>query len=392
MQKDKAWFSEFVSEVKTKSFYKEPLIWAFGRVEKGVLEPDKTLSVSYAVVNFKENFGSVAVMLWALNECGIRLDTTKSEAVIELTKEVTTKALSCFEPFKDEIEKHRNFANLALIDELLDDPKNRFCVTFIFEDEKPKSVEAIYLKLYSLSLGKAPLRSLNLDDIFITLPNLAWTKEQKPVELEWLRQNEMRLKMMGEYPVIKSVDKIPLFLSHIIPDDSVKITDTTKVRVGAFLANGTTIMPGASYVNFNSGTIGTAMIEGRVSSSAIVSEGSDIGGGASILGVLSGTSGNPITIGKKCLLGANSVAGISLGDGCIIDGGLAILEGMKVFIDDENKKLLLEENPEFKFNKDIYKAKELEGLNKLHFRRDSQTGQVKATFASKKIKLNKDLH
>lgn len=391
-------FNKFVDEIKKSKFYKEPIAWAFGRVNKGIVDTKKTLSVDYSVVNYKENLGSAAVVLWALNECGVKLGLNDSEVVFEIDDKITKKVLSVFEFLKDEAEgnKHKNLQNLMVINEILTNSEygdeNHFCVTFLFSDEKPKSVASVYLKLYLLSLGKVELRSINLDGAFGVLPNVAWDEFAKPVELEWLRENEIFLKMSGAYPVISSVDKFPRFLNHIIPDDSVRILDAAKVRMGAQIANGTTVMPGASYINFNAGTTGKVMIEGRVSSSVVVGEGTDIGGGASILGVLSGTSGNPISIGKRCLLGANSVTGIPLGDDCIIDGGIAILEGTKVYIDEKNRTLLSKINPNFNFKNEIYKAKELANLNGLHFRQNSQTGQITASLSKKAVKLNKDLH
>lgn len=391
-------FNKFVDEIKKSKFYKEPIAWAFGRANKGIVDTNKTLSVDYAIVNYKENLGSAAVVLWALNECGVKLSLNDSEAVFEIDDKITKKVLSIFEFLKDEAEgnKHKNLQNLMVINEILTNSEygdeNHFYVTFLFSDEKPKSVASVYLKLYLLSLGKVELRSMNLDGAFGVLPNVAWDEFAKPVELEWLRENEIFLKMSGAYPVISSVDKFPRFLNHIIPDDSVRILDATKVRMGAQIANGTTVMPGASYINFNAGTTGKVMIEGRVSSSVIVGEGTDIGGGASILGVLSGTSGNPISVGKRCLLGANSVTGIPLGDDCIVDGGIAILEGTKVYIDEKNRALLGKINPNFDFKNEIYKAKELANLNGLHFRQNSQTGQITASLSKKAVKLNKDLH
>ena len=391
-------FNKFVDEIKKSKFYKEPIAWAFGRVNKGIVDTKKILSVDYAVVNYKENLDSVAVVLWALNECGVKLNLNDSEAVFEIDDKITKKVLSVFEFLKDEAEgnKHKNLQNLMVINEILTNSEygdeNHFCVTFLFSDEKPKSVASVYLKLYFLSLGKVELRSINLDGAFGVLPNVAWDEFAKPVELEWLRENEIFLKMSGAYPVISSVDKFPRFLNHIIPDDSIRILDAAKVRMGAQIANGTTVMPGASYINFNAGTTGKVMIEGRVSSSVVVGEGTDIGGGASILGVLSGTSGNPISIGKRCLLGANSVTGIPLGDDCIVDGGIAILEGTKVYIDEKNRTSLSKINSNFDFKNEIYKAKELANLNGLHFRQNSQTGQITASLSKKAVKLNKDLH
>lgn len=212
-----------------------------------------------------------------------------------------------------------------------------------------------------------------------------------PIELDWLRANELSLKLSGKYPVIDFVDKFPRFLAHIIPADNTRILDSSKVRFGAQLAAGTTVMPGASYINFNAGTLGAVMVEGRISSSAIVGAGSDVGGGASILGVLSGTDGNPISIGENTLLGANSTTGIPLGDGCIVDGGLAIFAGTKVFISDEQISKINAVNPETKLS-NIMKASQLSGLNGLHFRQDSQTGQYIVTRSTREVKLNSELH
>ncbi|EAL4066076.1 2,3,4,5-tetrahydropyridine-2,6-carboxylate N-succinyltransferase, partial [Campylobacter jejuni] len=197
-------------------------------------------------------------------------------------------------------------------------------------------------------------------------------------------------KMSNQYPKIDFVDKFPRFLSHIIPEDNTRILESSKVRMGASLAAGTTIMPGASYVNFNAGTTGACMVEGRISSSAIVGEGSDVGGGASILGVLSGTSGNAISVGKACLLGANSVTGIPLGDNCIVDAGIAVLEGTKFLLKDAEELAKL--NPYFNFDKEIYKGLELKGLNGLHFRQDSISGAMIVALNKKAVKLNEALH
>jgi len=237
------------------------------------------------------------------------------------------------------------------------------------------------------------LREICLDGAFGALPNVAWSNGQ-PIELDYLREFEIELKLSGEYPHIDFVDKFPRFLQHIIPADNTRILDTSKVRFGAQLAAGTTVMPGASYINFNAGTTGVSMVEGRISSSAIVGDGSDVGGGASILGVLSGTDGNPISIGKNCLLGANSVCGIPLGDGCIIDAGLAILEGTKIGIYPAELEKIVEANPSLKgkISGEIFKGKQLAFLNGLHFRQNSLTGEITASRSTREVKLNADLH
>ncbi|MBO7155013.1 MAG: tetrahydrodipicolinate N-succinyltransferase N-terminal domain-containing protein [Campylobacter sp.] len=385
---------KFTDEIRSQAGYKDPIAFAIGRSIKG--KSAKTISVNYAVVNMNENYGSAAVLNWAIEKNGIKIDNSGSEFVAPINSAITADALNVFDFLLDECEgdKHKNVQNLLVIDEILNDGEIEndveFVVTFLYSDDAPKSVEAVYLKLYLLSLNKAEIRSLNLNGAFGLLPNLAWDSDGNPHELDHLRENEIWLKMKGWYPNIVSVDKFPRYLNHIIPSDNTRILDSAKVRMGAVLAPGTTVMPGASYINFNSGTTGPVMVEGRISSSVSVGDGSDVGGGASILGVLSGTNGNPISVGKRCLLGANSVTGVPLGDDCIVDAGLAILEGTKVYIND--KEALENLNPEFKFDKEIYKAIELSNLNGIHYRQNSQTGQITASISKRAIKLNADLH
>ena len=385
---------KFTDEIRSQAGYKDPIAFAIGRSIKG--KSAKTISVNYAVVNMNENYGSAAVLNWAIEKNGIKIDNSGSEFVAPINSAITADALNVFDFLLDECEgdKHKNVQNLLVIDEILNDGEIEndveFVVTFLYSDDAPKSVETVYLKLYLLSLNKAEIRSLNLNGAFGLLPNLAWDSDGNPHELDHLRENEIWLKMKGWYPNIVSVDKFPRYLNHIIPSDNTRILDSAKVRMGAVLAPGTTVMPGASYINFNSGTTGPVMVEGRISSSVSVGDGSDVGGGASILGVLSGTNGNPISVGKRCLLGANSVTGVPLGDDCIIDAGIAILEGTKIYISD--KEALEKVNPGFKFDKEIYKALELANLNGIHYRQNSQTGQITASISKRAIKLNADLH
>lgn len=385
---------KFTDEIRSQAGYKDPIAFAIGRSIKG--KSAKTISVNYAVVNMNENYGSAAVLSWAIEKNGIKIDNSGSEFVAPINSAITADALNVFDFLLDECEgdKHKNVQNLLVVDEILNDGEMEndveFVVTFLYSDDAPKSVEAVYLKLYLLSLNKAEIRSLNLNGAFGLLPNLAWDSDGNPHELDHLRENEIWLKMKGWYPNIVSVDKFPRYLNHIIPSDNTRILDSAKVRMGAVLAPGTTVMPGASYINFNSGTTGPVMVEGRISSSVSVGDGSDVGGGASILGVLSGTNGNPISVGKRCLLGANSVTGVPLGDDCIIDAGIAILEGTKIYISD--KEALEKVNSGFKFDKEIYKALELANLNGIHYRQNSQTGQIIASISKRAIKLNADLH
>ncbi|ELL1631696.1 tetrahydrodipicolinate N-succinyltransferase N-terminal domain-containing protein [Campylobacter upsaliensis] len=379
-------FLLLVKQIEQKANYKKPYAFGIARLDRGQLNKNKILQANFALINYEQNYASAAIMLEAFARRGVELDFSKSEFVELLKLEDIDFALSCFKPFLEE-EGHKNIDLLKIIKDKFKD--DEFAFVCLFEDQAPLSVESVYLKLYLLSSKKVPLRGLNLNGAFGLLHNVAWS-EDKPIELEYLRENEMRLKMSRQYPKIDFVDKFPRFLAHIIPEDNTRILESSKVRMGAALAAGTTIMPGASYVNFNAGTTGACMVEGRISSSAIVGEGSDIGGGASILGVLSGTSGNAISVGKACLLGANSVTGIPLGDNCIVDAGIAVLEGTKFLLKD--KEELQKVNLGFDFNKEIYKGIELKNLNALHFRQDSISGAMIVGFNKKAITLNAALH
>ncbi|EAH5847740.1 tetrahydrodipicolinate N-succinyltransferase N-terminal domain-containing protein [Campylobacter upsaliensis] len=379
-------FLLLVKQIEQKANYKKPYAFGIARLDRGQLNKNKILQASFALINYEQNYASAAIMLEAFARRGVELDFSKSEFVGLLKLEDIDFALSCFKPFLEE-EGHKNIDLLKIIKDKF--KNDEFAFVCLFDDKEPLSVESVYLKLYLLSAKKVPLRELNLNGAFGLLHNAAWS-EDKPIELEYLRENEMRLKMSRQYPKIDFIDKFPRFLAHIIPEDNTRILESSKVRMGAALAAGTTIMPGASYVNFNAGTTGACMVEGRISSSAIVGEGSDIGGGASILGVLSGTSGNAISVGKACLLGANSVTGIPLGDNCIIDAGIAVLEGTKFLLKD--KEELQKVNLGFDFNKEIYKGIELKNLNALHFRQDSISGAMIVGFNKKAITLNAALH
>jgi 2,3,4,5-tetrahydropyridine-2-carboxylate N-succinyltransferase len=389
MIESKEEFKAKVAEIQSQPWYKNPIGFGITRVDRGQLNNDKILQATFPVVNWNENFGSAAIFLDTLNQSGSSVDCTKSELVCDLNEKFVKIALEVFDPYIDEAvgQAHKN---VQVMMELNGKDTSMYKAVFIFEDTAPKSVETAYLKLYALSTSKAQLRSICLDGAFGLLENVAWCGTL-PIELDWLRENEVSLKMTGEYPIIDMVDKFPRFLSHIIPADNTRILDTSKVRFGAQLANGTTVMPGASYINFNAGTLGPVMVEGRISSSAIVGAGSDVGGGASILGVLSGTDGNPISIGENTLLGANSTTGIPLGDGCIVDGGIALFAGTKISITNEQITKIQDVNKDAKLS-NMMRADALQGLNGIHFRQDSQTGKYIAMRSTREIKLNSDLH
>jgi 2,3,4,5-tetrahydropyridine-2-carboxylate N-succinyltransferase len=390
-------FKSFIEDIRNSEGYRDPIAFGICRIDRGQKNSNKILQATYPVVNWGENYGSAAVFIEALKQSGVKVDTSGSEFSVDLNREFVQNALRAFAPFIDEAvgEDHKNVQVIKHLNELflsqgVDSTSYR--AVFLFSDDAPKSVEAVYLKLYALSLSKVELRSINLNGAFGILENVAWSGNM-PIELDWLRENEIGLKLDGMYPEIDAVDKFPRYLQHIIPADNTRILESSKVRMGAQLHPGTTVMPGASYINFNAGTTGPVMVEGRISSSAIVGSGSDVGGGASILGVLSGTDGNPISIGKNTLLGANSVTGIPLGDGCIVDAGVAILEGTKVTISTEEFKKIKEANPNWEAeDTDVFKGRVLAGLNGIHFRQDSVTGSIVAFRSTREVKLNEELH
>ncbi len=386
-------FKSLVTDIESQAGYKKAMAFGIARVDRGQKNADKVLQANFALINWHENFGSAAVYIKALQEAGCEVDFSGSEFVATINDEFVKNAMNAFAVYVDEAvnDVHKNIQVIKTLASMKDVAKN-FRIIFLFEDDNAQSVEAVYLKLYALSQSKAKLRTVNLNGAFGILSNVAWVGTT-PYELEYLRENEIEMKLNGTYPTVDAVDKFPRFLQHIIPADNTRILESSKVRMGAQLAAGTTVMPGASYINFNAGTLGSVMVEGRISSSAIVGAGSDVGGGASILGVLSGTDGNPISIGENTLLGANSTCGIPLGDACILDGGVAIFAGTKVKIAPKELLLINEANPGINLEaKTTWRADTLQGLNGLHFRQDSTTGEVIVKRSVREVKLNAALH
>ena len=222
-----------------------------------------------------------------------------------------------------------------------------------------KDVADVYLRLQLLSHRIVKPHGLNLDGIFNVLPNLVWSSVG-PCEVATFNQVQPRLRAKHENLVVYGVDKFPRMIDYVIPE-GVRIADGDRVRLGAYLSAGTTVMH-EGFVNFNAGTLGKSMVEGRISAGVIVGDGSDIGGGASIMGTLSGGGKEIISIGQRTLLGANSGIGISLGDDCVVEAGTYITAGSKISLPDGT----------------TVKAKELSGANNLLFRRNSQNGALEA--------------
>lgn len=224
-------------------------------------------------------------------------------------------------------------------------------------DAPPASTSDAYLRLHLLSHRLVRPRGLNLDGIFGVLPNVVWTSAG-PCAVEGFDEVRVALRLSRGHVTVFGVDKFPRLVDYVIPS-GVRIADADRVRLGAHLAPGTTVMH-EGFVNYNAGTLGTSMVEGRISAGVIVGDGSDIGGGASIMGTLSGGGKEMVTIGERCLLGAESGLGISLGDDCTIESGLYVTAGTKVTMPDGT----------------VVKARELSGRSNLLFIRNSLTGAV----------------
>lgn len=230
-------------------------------------------------------------------------------------------------------------------------------------DVAPADAADVYLRLHLLSHRLALPRTLNLDGAFGLLVNVAWTNlgPVLPERVERVRFEERR---SGRVLTVHGLDKFPRMTDYIVPS-GIRIADADRVRLGAHLAAGTTVMH-EGFCNFNAGTLGASMVEGRISAGVIVGDGSDIGGGASIMGTLSGGGKEVISIGERCLLGANSGIGISLGDACIVEAGLYVTAGTRITLPDG----------------DVVKGAALSGANNLLFRRNSVTGAVEAVTRS----------
>jgi len=252
--------------------------------------------------------------------------------------------------------------------------QTRAVTTSIDVDAAPENAADAYLRLHLLSQRLVRPNEINLEGIFGVLENVAWTN-LGPVAVDKLTEVQLRARAAGANLQVLGVDKFPRMVDYVVPS-GVRIADGNNVRLGAHLAEGTTVMH-AGFVNFNAGTLGNAMVEGRISQGVVIGVGSDIGGGASIMGTLSGGGKEVIRIGERCLLGAESGVGISLGDDCIVEAGLYVTAGTKVELPDGR----------------VVKARELSGVPGLLFLRDSQSGKVVVKpRQGSTVELNDELH
>lgn len=248
-------------------------------------------------------------------------------------------------------------------------------------DAAPESVPDAYLRLHLLSHRLVQPHGVNLEGLFGVLTNVVWTSEG-PCAVDDFEGVRARMRATGKHVTVFGVDKFPRMVDYVVPS-GVRIADADRVRLGAHLAEGTTVMH-EGFVNFNAGTLGVSMVEGRISAGVVVGDGSDVGGGASIMGTLSGGGKHVISIGERSLLGANSGLGIPLGDDCIVEAGLYVTAGSKVLLvgqtDDEGNPIYV-------------KARDLAGQHGILFRRNSVTGALEAVQRQGKgVELNAALH
>ena len=251
-------------------------------------------------------------------------------------------------------------------------------VTLLAEDAALSSTPEAYLKLHLISHRLVKPHGLNLTGIFPLLPNVAWTN-QGAVDLAELAERQLEARLKGYLLEVVSVDKFPKMTDYVVPA-GVRIADSARIRLGAYVGEGTTVMH-EGFINFNAGTEGPGMIEGRVSAGVFVGKGSDLGGGCSTMGTLSGGGNIVISVGEGCLIGANAGIGIPLGDRNTVESGLYITAGTKVNLLDEQGELVK-----------VVKARELAGQTDLLFRRNSLTGAVECKTHKSAIELNEALH
>ncbi|WP_182377286.1 2,3,4,5-tetrahydropyridine-2,6-dicarboxylate N-succinyltransferase [Nocardioides sp. WS12] len=242
----------------------------------------------------------------------------------------------------------------------------------------PAGTTDVWLRLHLLSHRLVAPHGQNLDGVFGLLTNVVWTSAG-PCAIEGFELTRARLQAAGKHVTVFGIDKFPRLVDYVIPG-GVRIADADRVRLGAHLAEGTTVMH-EGFVNFNAGTLGTSMVEGRISAGVVVGDGSDVGGGASIMGTLSGGGKEVVSVGQRCLLGANAGIGISLGDDCVVEAGCYVTAGTKVTVLEPGKDAR------------VIKARELSGASNVLFRRNSVSGAIEAVpWQGEGIALNAALH
>lgn len=298
------------------------------------------------------------------------VDYKEGNQAIEVTSAQCAALADAFAAAGD--EKSAQFATKA------SQSSQPLVIVILATDEAPASVAEGFLKLQLISNRLVKPHGLVLDGIFGLLHNIAWTN-QGPIDLPELADRQIEARLNGETLTVDCVDKFPKMVDYVVPA-GVRIADTSRVRLGAHVGEGTTVMH-EGFINFNAGTTGVSMVEGRISAGVVVGNGSDIGGGASIMGTLSGGGKVVVSIGENSLLGANAGLGFPMGDRCTIESGLYVTAGSKVrMLDNSGQEV------------EIVKARDLAGVSDLLFRRNSMTGQIECLANKSAVELNSELH
>ena len=378
-------FKEYVASVESRDNYSRPLAFGIGiRKRKG----DKTLEVFYPQINWESSYGTAAV----LQDCSGYTGGSNGYAVLS-TEQIST-ALSKFEAFFNDGKSH---PNIDILKQLNDDytTLEGYATTdviayFLFDkDQAVEDPEEGYFKTQCLSQLHVKPHGINCSGIFGKMINVAWTNKG-PVLPEDLPTEKLKWTFKGEEIVVSHVDKFPYMINFHVPQ-GVRVVSGAKVRLGAHLSTGTTVMP-AGYVNFNAGTLGNAMVEGRISGGVVIGKNTDVGGGASIMGTLSGGNKNVISLGENCLLGANAGTGISLGDGCTVAAGVYITAAAKVSLFNDQKQPVNINGEIVDLGDNIVKGMELDGKPYMLYYNDSETGKLTGRPNRKQIELNESLH
>ena len=274
--------------------------------------------------------------------------------------------------------KAAGHAPLAAVAEKIAGADKAIVASSLADNAPPTSVGDAYLKLHLLSHRLVKPHGTDLSGIFALLPNVAWTDEGA-IDLDELPERQLTARLSGKVLEVSSVDKFPKMTNYVVPA-GVRIAHSARVRLGAYLGAGTTVMH-EGFINFNAGTEGPGMVEGRISAGVMVGEGSDLGGGCSTMGTLSGGGNIIISVGEECLIGANAGLGIPLGDRCTVEAGLFVTAGTKVAVLDDARKIV-----------ETVAARDLAGRSDLLFRRNSLSGSVECLTNKTAIELNESLH
>ena len=298
------------------------------------------------------------------------IDYQNDNAVFEINTEQCPAIAEIFAAHDQQIS--------ATFAEKAQQSKQPLILVLLKQDEKPSTIAEGFLKLQMISHRICQPHQIILDGIFGLLHNIAWTN-QGAIDLPELQDRQMEARLNGEVITVDCVDKFPKMVDYIVPT-GVRIADTARVRLGAHVGEGTTVMH-EGFINFNAGTKGVSMVEGRISAGVFVGDGSDIGGGASIMGTLSGGGQIVVSIGENSLLGANAGLGFPLGDRCTIESGLYVTAGTKVTMLDVNGQEV-----------EIVKARDLAGRPDLLFRRNSVSGKIECLTNKSAVELNAELH